>query len=135
MKLRTSRSDVSKDQTSFCVSTFHTCIKPLMSPVATNFESALKVTQVTESLWPMKKTNISFKYFRNTYIFVAFVSSIGGGIESILKHLYLNDYAEFDSIISYIMFSYGYLLVCEISTIRTLALKEVSNLPGHSNAS
>ena len=34
----------------------------------------------------------------------------------------LNDYAEFDSKNSYIMFLNDYLLVCEISTIRTLTL-------------
>ena len=45
----------------------------------------------------------------------------GGGIQSILKHLYLNDYAEFYSKISYIMFLHDYLLACEISTVRTFA--------------
>ena len=39
-----------------------------------------------------------------------------------LKHLYLNDYAEFDSKISYIMFLHNYLSACEISTVRTIAL-------------
>ena len=47
---------------------------------------------------------------------------LGGGGQIILKHLYLNYYAEFDSKISYIMFLYGYLLASEMSTIRTLAL-------------
>ena len=39
----------------------------------------------------------------------------GGGVN--LKHLneYLNDYAEFDSKISNIMFLHDYLLTCEIS--------------------
>ena len=46
---------------------------------------------------------------------------LGGGV-IILKHLYLNDYAEFDSQISYIMFLHDYHLACEISTVRTLAL-------------
>ena len=45
---------------------------------------------------------------------------LGEGIEIILKHLYLNDYAEFDS---KIMFLHDYLLTCEISTVRTLALR------------
>ena len=46
----------------------------------------------------------------------------GGGGSSILKHLYLNDYAEFDSKISYIiLFLHDYLLVCEISKVRTIA--------------
>ena len=40
----------------------------------------------------------------------------------ILKHLYLNDYAELDNKISYTMFLHNKLLVCEISTVRTLAL-------------
>ena len=50
----------------------------------------------------------------------------GGGGKSILKHLYLNYYADFDSKISYIMFLHDYQLACEISnvTIRTLALYE-----------
>ena len=39
----------------------------------------------------------------------------------ILKHLYLNNYAEFHSKISNIMFFLFYLLVCKISTVRTLA--------------
>ena len=38
-----------------------------------------------------------------------------------LKLLYLNDYGEFDSQISCIMFLHDYLLGCEISTVRTLA--------------
>ena len=41
---------------------------------------------------------------------------LGGGL-SILKHLHLNDYAEFDSKISYIMFLHDYLLACEIYTV------------------
>ena len=40
---------------------------------------------------------------------------------SILKHLYLNDYAEYSKI-SYIMFLHDYLFACRISTVRTLAL-------------
>ena len=40
----------------------------------------------------------------------------------ILKHLYLNDYAELDSRISYCMFLHDYLLDCEISTVRTIDL-------------
>ena len=46
-----------------------------------------------------------------------------GGIKGILQHLYLNDYAEFDSKIMFIMFLHDYQLTCEISTVRTLALK------------
>ena len=51
----------------------------------------------------------------------------GGGLkredfESILKQLYLNDYAVFNSKNSYIMFSHYYLLACKISTVKTLAL-------------
>ena len=46
-----------------------------------------------------------------------------GGDLIILKHLYLNDYAEFNSKISYIMFLHDYHLASEISTVRTLALK------------
>ena len=38
----------------------------------------------------------------------------------IQDHLCLNDYAEFDSKISYIMFLHDYLMACEISTVRTL---------------
>ena len=37
-------------------------------------------------------------------------------------HLYINDYAEFDSKISFIIFLHDYHLACEISTVRTLAL-------------
>ena len=50
---------------------------------------------------------------------------MGGGGLNYLKHLYLNDYAKFDSKISYIglMFLYGYHLAYEISTVRTLAIK------------
>ena len=40
----------------------------------------------------------------------------------ILKHLFLNEYAEFDSKISHIMFLNDNLLVCEISTVGTLTL-------------
>ena len=43
------------------------------------------------------------------------------GLLIILKHLYLNYYAEFDSIISYIMFLHDYHLACEISMVKTLA--------------
>ena len=50
------------------------------------------------------------------------VSTKGPLTFSILNHLYLNDYAEFDSKISYIMFLHEYLLACEISTETTLAL-------------
>ena len=46
---------------------------------------------------------------------------MGGGY-IILKHLYLNDYAEFDSKIPYILFFHINHLACEISTVRTLAL-------------
>ena len=42
---------------------------------------------------------------------------------NILKHLYRNDYAEFTSKISYMMFSHDYHFVCEISTVRTLTLR------------
>lgn len=49
----TSRSPTSKDQTSSLLSTFHTLIRPPMSPVATSDESWLKVAHVTESLWPV----------------------------------------------------------------------------------
>ena len=52
----TSRSPASKDQTSSLVSTCHTFKRPLMSPVATRVESWLKPAQVTESLWPAKKS-------------------------------------------------------------------------------
>ena len=48
-----------------------------------------------------------------------------GGIQIILKHLYLNDYADFESKISYIMFLHDYHLACEISTVRTLALRSL----------
>ena len=41
-----------------------------------------------------------------------------GGL-NILKHLYLNNYPEFDSK----MFLHDNLLACEISTVNTLALK------------
>ena len=41
---------------------------------------------------------------------------------SILKHLYINDYAEFVSKISNLMFLHEYLLVCEIFRVRILAL-------------
>ena len=51
----------------------------------------------------------------------------GGGVK-ILKHLYLNDYAEFNSKISHIMFFTLLSLACEISTIRTLALKYSSHI-------
>ena len=51
-----SRSPASKDQTSSLVSTCHTFKRPLMSPVATRVESWLKPAQVTESLWPSKKS-------------------------------------------------------------------------------
>ena len=44
----------------------------------------------------------------------------------ILKHLYLNDYAEFDSTISYITFLHYYHLDCEISRVRALALTSLS---------
>ena len=37
-----------------------------------------------------------------------------------LKHLYLKDYAEFDSKIYYIMFLQDCLLACKISTVNTL---------------
>ena len=47
---------------------------------------------------------------------------MGGGY-IILKHLYLIDYAEFDSKISYIIFLHDYHLACKISTVRTLDLK------------
>ena len=40
-----------------------------------------------------------------------------GGIQSILKHLYLNVYGEF---IYYVL--HAYQLACETSTVRTLAL-------------
>ena len=39
---------------------------------------------------------------------------LGGGGSIILKHLYLDDYAEFDSKISYIMVLHDYHLACEI---------------------
>ena len=48
----------------------------------------------------------------------------GGGINSILKHLYLNDHAEFNSKIWNIMFLHNYRLVCEISTVGSLALSK-----------
>ena len=60
---------------------------------------------------------------------VAFGLNKKGGCEGllgegrILKYLYFNDYAEYDSKISCIMFLHGYLLACERSTVRTLALK------------
>ena len=47
---------------------------------------------------------------------------MGGRGLSISKHLYLKDYAEFDSKILYIEFLHDYLLVCEISTVKTRAL-------------
>ena len=46
---------------------------------------------------------------------------LGEGIKSILQHLYLNAYAEFDCKISYIMFLHDNHLACEISTVRNLA--------------
>ena len=49
---------------------------------------------------------------------------LGGGGYILLKHLYINDYAEFDSKISHIMFLHDYHLACEISTVRTLALRD-----------
>ena len=48
---------------------------------------------------------------------------LGGGVT--FKYLYLNDYSEFDSKISYLMFLHDYLLACEISTVRTKTLKEM----------
>ena len=39
---------------------------------------------------------------------------------SMYKHLYLNDYAEFHSKISYIMFLHDYCLACEIAMVRPL---------------
>ena len=45
--------------------------------------------------------------------------------KSILQHLYINVYAEFDSKILYIVFLRDHQLACEISTIRTLALELV----------
>ena len=48
-----------------------------------------------------------------------------GGMEIILKHLYLKDYAEFDSKISYIMFQHDYHLACEISMVRTFSLNVI----------
>ena len=39
------------------------------------------------------------------------------------KQLHPNDYAEFDSKISYIMFLHDYFLACEIATVRTLTLR------------
>ena len=45
----------------------------------------------------------------------------GGGV-SILKHLYLTDYAEFDKKNSFIIVLHDNLLASEISTVRTLAL-------------
>ena len=47
---------------------------------------------------------------------------LGGGIWIIFKHLYLNDYSEFDCIISYLMFLHDYLLACEIYMVRTQTL-------------
>ena len=42
---------------------------------------------------------------------------LGGGGYIILKHLYLNDYAEFDFKIPYILFLHVYNLTCEIYTV------------------
>ena len=57
-------------------------------------------------------------------IFILTIKSVdfltGGG--NILNHLYLNDYALFDSKNSY-MFLHEYLFACDISTVRTLALR------------
>ena len=43
-----------------------------------------------------------------------------------MKHLYLDDYAEINSKISYLMFLLDYLLACEVSTVRTLALNSLA---------
>ena len=48
---------------------------------------------------------------------------LGGGGVNTLKHLYHNDYAEVDSKISYMMILHDYLLACEISMVRNLALR------------
>ena len=50
----------------------------------------------------------------------------GGGAKSILKPLYLNDYAELDSLISYIVFLQEDFLACYISTERTSCFKPVN---------
>ena len=39
-------------------------------------------------------------------------------------NLNLNDYAEFNSKVSYIMYLHDYPSACELSTIRTLALRQ-----------
>ena len=46
----------------------------------------------------------------------------GWGLKYFETSISLNDYAEFNSKISYIMFLHDYLLVFEISTVRTLCL-------------
>ena len=56
-----------------------------------------------------------------------FLGGGGGGVKSMLTHIYLNDYAEFDSKISYRMFLHDYLLTCEISRARTFAFRTSSN--------
>ena len=43
------------------------------------------------------------------------------GLESIFKHLYLNEYAELDGKMSNIVFLHDFLLACKISIVRTLA--------------
>ena len=49
-----------------------------------------------------------------------------GGL-NYLKPLYLDDYAEFESKISYLMFLHDDHSVCEISTVRTLTLRVLVN--------
>ena len=44
-------------------------------------------------------------------------------------YLYLNDYSEFDSKISYLMFLHDYLLACEISMVRTQTLSPCQTSP------
>ena len=46
----------------------------------------------------------------------------GGGGKSILKHIYLNFYAEFNSKVSYVMFLHDHQLAYRISAVWTLAL-------------
>ena len=62
---------------------------------------------------------IWFEHFRGTF---------WGGPKIIFEHIYLNDYSEFDRKISYLMFLHGYLLACEISTVRTQTLKPVHTI-------
>ena len=69
----------------------------------------------------------SLKYLVSK-IFTFIVTSFVGLIIhcTIMIRSFVNDFADFDSKISFIMFLHDNILACEISTVRTLALSSNS---------